>query len=128
MKRYHLLFSFFIFHFSFSICEAQTDFNFADEFALDTLATSKIVLHSGYFFSSNAATNRIATEYGRNGFITDEMKDEVSKKLENENRFGGGFDANLFFVFHPDTLRKNFGVFGGVRIRNHIDSRFPKDA
>jgi len=126
-SRHRLLFSFFIFHFSFFTCKAQTDFNFSDEFALDTLATSKIILHSGYFFSSNAATNRIATEYGRNGFITDEMKDGVSKNLKDKNRFGGGYDANLFFVFHPDTLKKNLGVYGGVRIRNHIDSRFSRD-
>src|SRR5205823_2745587 len=53
--------------------------------------------------------------------------DEASKNLKSKNRFGGGADANLFFVFHPDTTNQNFSVYTGVRIRNHIDARFPKD-
>jgi hypothetical protein len=118
-----------IFNFQLSIfnLKAQSDFNLADEFMLDTNASSKLILHSGYFFSSNAMTNEMAGKYAVNSFITDEVKDGVSKNLESKNRFGAGYDANLFFVFHPDSLKKNFSAFVGVRIRNHIDSRFPKD-
>src|SRR5438045_4106419 len=106
---------------------AQTDFNLADEFMLDTNATSKIILHSGYFFSSNVMTNEFAQKYAVNSFLTDEMKDGVTKNLESKNRLGAGYDANLFFVFHPDSVQRNFSAFMGLRIRNHIDSRFSKD-
>jgi hypothetical protein len=55
------------------------------------------------------------------------MKDKVSKDLDAMNRFGAGADANLFFVFHPDTMKQNLSVFTGIRTRNHTDSRFSKD-
>jgi hypothetical protein len=106
---------------------AQSEFDFADELALDTASTSKIILHSGYFFSSKAITNRIANEYANHGFITDEMKDEVSENLESKNKFGGEYDYNLMFVFHPDTIKRNFSAFAGIRVRNHVDSEFPGD-
>jgi hypothetical protein len=121
------LFSFSIFHLSSFLSYGQADFNFADALALDTNSYSKVILHSGYFFSSNAMTNEISSEYARNGFITDEMKDGVSENLEGKNRFGGSYDANLFFVFHPDSVKRHFHAFAGIRVRNHIDSRFPKD-
>src|SRR5580765_4103301 len=61
---------------------AQADFDLRDELSLDSNSFSKIILHSGYFFSSNAATNQIARTYALNGFITDKMKDDVSKNLD----------------------------------------------
>jgi hypothetical protein len=124
MKRHLSLFTFLVSSF---VASAQSDFDFVSALNIDTNISSKVILHSRYYYSSNAITNRFAQEYETKGFITDEMKDEVSKKLSDKNLLGAGFEQNLFFVFHPDSSKKNITAFAGISNKFHSDSKFPRD-
>ncbi len=86
-------------------------------------------LYSDFFFASNAITNELAKTYFLNRFITDAMKNDVSKNLKDNNRFGGEFTTEIYFRHKPDSL---FGMSGcswftGLKNVNHVSSAFTRD-
>ena len=95
----------------------------------DTKSINTLSLYSDFFFASNAITNELAKTYFLNGFITDEMKDAVSKNLKDKNRLGGEFTTEIYFRHKPDSL---FGIpelswFIGFKNINHVSSTFTRD-
>ena len=96
----------------------------------DSAKTKNTVLFtSDFIFASNAITNELVKEYFLNGFITDEMKDGVTKHLDSKNRFGGDFSTELYFRHKPDSMfcRRNWSWFIGLKNIDHINSTFPRD-
>ena len=86
-------------------------------------------IYADYYFASGSITNRLASEYYRAGYISNDMKDDVSKNLFHRNVFGAEFNSNITAAQRLDTL---FGSFSGVsfiRISNkaHIHTKFEND-
>ncbi len=86
-------------------------------------------IDANYFYGSDAITNQFAKEYFLGGFLTNEMKDEVSKNLFPGNKFGSDFNAGITVAQKLDTL---FGLRNGVsfiRLSNriHQDAQFEDD-
>jgi hypothetical protein len=96
----------------------------------DSAKTKNTILFtSDFLFASNAITNELAKEYFLNGFITDEMKDGVTKKLDDKNRLGGDFSFELYFRHKPDSMfgSRNWSWYIGIKNTDHINSTFPRD-
>ena len=89
-----------------------------------------IELSTDYFFASNVITNRFALSYFKGEFIDDAQKNIVSKNLSTLNRFGSGFNNELKFTRHNNTIFNLPHSFYSVAISNHyhINSTFKKDA
>lgn len=101
-----------------------------DPFHLDSLHTSRIRLNAGYLFASDAITNQIAQTYFLAGFISEGMKDEVSKQLFQNNRFGGdaGYSLNYKNKIKSFFGKTGFSWFADISDQNHLHSTFTKDA
>jgi len=86
-------------------------------------------IHADYNFASGAITNRFASEYFREGFITNEMKDDVSKNLFHRNSLGAEFNTNITVAQKLDTLFGSFSGISFIRISNkaHIHAKFEND-
>ncbi len=102
---------------------------FAGKYDGDSTTLNSISISSEYFFGSNSLTDDLVSTYFKRGFISNEMKDVVSKNLSNSNRFGVGFNYALSFRHKTDSL---FGLRHsyyqiGFRDVYHIDSKFSKD-
>ena len=86
-------------------------------------------IDADYSFSSDAITNRLAKEYFRNGFISNSMKDDVSKNLFSSNKFAGEFNSSITIGQNLDTI---FGLLKGssfIRLSNRsfVHSNFSED-
>ena len=86
-------------------------------------------IDADYSFASTAITNRLGLEYFKKGFISDEMKDDVSANLFRTNRFAAEFNSGITVAQSLDTI---FGLLKGssfIRLstRAHIDSKFEDD-
>ena len=94
-------------------------------------ATEKnnFLITSDFFIASNSMTYELAKTYFLNGFITDAMKDQVSKHLDDRNRLGGEFSTELYFRHSPDSLfgKKNWSWFTGIKNINHVNAAFSRD-
>ncbi|MCC6690691.1 MAG: hypothetical protein IT235_04090, partial [Bacteroidia bacterium] len=90
---------------------------------------STLSFNADYFANSNALTSEFINTFYLNGYISQEIKDRVSKNLLNENRIGAEFNYSVFYKYKPDTLSKNskIGFFASLKNRNHFDTRFSKD-
>lgn len=101
-----------------------------DPFLLDSLHTSRIRLNAGYSFASDAITNKIAQTYFLAGFISDEMKDDVSKQLFQTNRFGGNAGYSLDFRSKINSFfgKAGYSWFADISDQNHLHSSFTRDA
>jgi hypothetical protein len=98
---------------------------------------SRLQVEGLYQFNSNALTTSFADKYFRGGFIDGTLKNQVSRRLSEENRFGG--DANYgftLFMEKKDTLiekrdtvleRKAFQWYVGLHQREHINGAFSDD-
>lgn len=98
-------------------------------FSLGPGYTQVYALSSDYFFASDAITNRFAGEYFNKGFLSNDMKDAVSKNLFRRNYFGAEFNASITVGQKLDTM---FGLLKGnsfIRLSNcaHIDGQFEED-
>jgi hypothetical protein len=71
----------------------------------------------------------LITTYLENGFITDEMKNQVINKLKNTNRLGGDLTAVNGLKIHCNSLLgiKDVSYIIEERDVNHIDAAFSKD-
>ncbi len=100
------------------------------DFPLGSMQTRNVLfLTSDFHFGSNALTYELAKTYFVNGFITDKMKDQVSKHLDDLNRIGGEFSTEIYYRHTPDSMfkRKNWSWFTGVKNIDHVHSKFPRD-
>jgi len=86
-------------------------------------------LSSDFQFASNALTTGLAKTYYLKGFISDDMKDDVSKNLADKNRLGGEFSQAFYYRHKPDTLfgRTDLSWFIGIKNVNEINSTFSRD-
>ena len=90
---------------------------------------NSIVITSDFYYASNAVTNELLKTYYLNGFITDEMKDDVSKNLSDKNRLGGDFSTEFYYSYKPDSMFgcDNTGWFIGLKNINHLNAGFTRD-
>lgn len=104
--------------------------NVTAKFLNDSTAVNIFTFQGGYEFGSNSISNDLAKTYFVNGFISDPMKDVVSKKLCHTNRFGVDVTANFQFQHRTDSLfgLKNSYYKIGFSDIFHLDSKFSKDA
>jgi len=96
-------------------------------FMKDTSQDVLLKLQGNYFFASNVITNKFAGDYFQGKFLTEDLKDNVSKNLSAQNIFAGeaGWEASL--TFHPDTGNNKVEAFIAYRSRSHSDARFSAD-
>ncbi|MCX6291991.1 MAG: DUF5723 family protein [Bacteroidetes bacterium] len=118
--------------FLFFSCALTLTAQQADFFSLPSSYSKKInawSLSTEFYFASDAITNELAKTYYLDGFITDEMKNEVSKNLHDKNRMGGDFSNEFYFYHHPDSLLgcRNMNWFIGFKNINHQDASFTRD-
>ncbi len=91
---------------------------------------SSLLCASGsYALGSNAITNAFFGKFYNGGFIDQAMKDKVTDKLVNENRFGADINMGIDYLYLPDTFmgKPHLGFFAAVKNREHFDTRFSKD-
>ena len=95
----------------------------------DDFKRSILTFETEYFFGSNALTIDLASTYFRNEFINDGVKNVVSDKLETSNRFGAGFNYELNYRYHPDSIFGLTNSFYQIGFRDifHLDARFNND-
>jgi hypothetical protein len=118
-----LLYGFFSLH-------AQNDY-----FPLSPVQTkNSYAILSDFTMASNAITYELAKTYYLKGFITNEMKDAVSKNLDERNRLGGDFSTEIYYRHRPDSIFKkknwswnNLSWFAGLKNVDHINSTFTRD-
>ena len=87
------------------------------------------MIASEYNYASNSITYELARTYFLNGFITEAMKDQVTKHLDNKNRIGGDFSAEMYFRHTPDSMFGNdtWSWTIGMKNVNHFHSTFSRD-
>jgi len=110
-------------HFSSAQC---TDYLFRDQV---NLYNSTITVFGNYSIGSNAITNQFFGKFYKGGFIDADLKDKVSEKMINQNRFGADISAGVEYLYLPDTLfgKRRLGFFAAARDREHFDTQFSKD-
>lgn len=110
-----------------TISKAQIASVFADGF-LDS-AKTRIGITGDYDLNSNAFTNSFVTKFYTGGYIDDDLKNSVLKRVKNLNRMGANFNYGIYAAFKLDSLnhKKNMNVFFSVRDRFHFDTQFSKD-
>ncbi|MES1226331.1 MAG: DUF5723 family protein, partial [Bacteroidota bacterium] len=89
----------------------------------------ELKISSEFNFASNAFTYELAKEYYLKGFITNEMKDGVSKNLDLSNRAGGQFISEIRFSHQPQSMFGSTNWSWNITARNinHVNSNFSKD-
>ncbi|MFN8142995.1 MAG: DUF5723 family protein [Bacteroidia bacterium] len=119
-----LLFFFFLFS---SLLKADSP---TDPFDLWKENSSRVVINTGYSFASDAITNRIAKTYFLAGFISPEMKNDVSSQAYPVNRFGADAGYSLLYEKKCKTFFGKTGFSWNVSLadQNHLHSLFTKDA
>jgi hypothetical protein len=80
-------------------------------------------ISSGVELNSTAVTNSFVKALLFRGFLTDNVKDDVSAKLKSSNRIGLDFNAGLSGTYHTGALT----FIAGINDREHFDAGFSKD-
>lgn len=95
----------------------------------DSVYEESAFLKIDYSFGSNALTNEVFKGYLFNRFITEEMKNTVSKNLTDNNRMGGEYNIVLGCSVHRDTLFGMSNVFYHIGLADiyHVDAGFSED-
>ncbi len=113
------------------LCNANTSQS-QNSFFNDSLASKKhfsIELLGNFTAKSNAFPNSFYTDFYRGGYLTDEVKQNASKKLKNINRFGVDADFGVMFRHSLDTVFKQTGWSYTARIaeRRHVNLEMTRD-
>jgi hypothetical protein len=89
---------------------------------------SSVGLEAGFGFRSACITHELASDYFRHAFITDDVKDRVSKKLDARNAFAVDFGASLdyYHKLRSDSSRVHAWSLR-VEDRHWIHSDFTRD-
>jgi len=94
--------------------------------------TARIIvsLNGGVAQNSNTIKAQMFNHFYQGKFITNEVKENSSKKLKNKNRFGGDAFYGLSVQFKTDTLfnKTGYKLHFALNNRYHINSRFSNDA
>ena len=127
MKHFTLFLSLFLLH---ALNGMSAIFPDKDILSWPDSTQNKIELSGNFYFGSNAITTRFAKAYYTGEFIHDQLKDKVSKKLINLNRFGGELKASIELSYKPDTFFNHTNCWWtlGISDVNSISGRFRKDA
>jgi len=90
---------------------------------------NSIYVNSDFYYASNSITNKFLKTYYLNGFISNELKDDVSENLRDRNRLGADFTTEIYFSHKPDSMfgLTNIGWFVGVKNINHLNAGFTRD-
>ena len=122
MKRIFLLVPFFFFVLTL---HAQQS-NFLPEQGPEK---NSFLITSDFFVASNSITYELAKTYFLKGFITNVMKDRVSKHLEDRNRLGGEFTTEMYFRHKSDSMfgSKNWSWFTGIKNIDHVNAVYSRD-
>lgn len=104
-----------------SIVNAQNNI-----FAPDTNAT-QIFINSNGGVGSTGIPQNFMNKFIFPGFIDNDLKDEASEKLKDENKFGGEFNVDAHVYMKPGSLGENgFWGFGfGTNVEGNLN--FTKD-
>ena len=84
-----------------------------------------IGFYGNYNYNSNAITNRFFTTFLTSGYLDNSIKDAVSKRLANTNRFGGDVNYGSYFTLYSKKKEQKF--FIGIKNCLHFDMRFSSD-
>jgi hypothetical protein len=87
-------------------------------------ASSFLNFDLGFHLNSNAVTNDFVKGLLYSGFIDNDRKDLVSKKLKDKNR--GGYDFKTGFTFQH-SLKKDLALIVGLHERQQFNSKFSRD-
>lgn len=74
--------------------------------------------------NSNSLNNNFFHRFNKNGFISDDIKDEISQKLTARNRIGADLNYGIFF---SQRINPTWNFLVHISDRAHLDARFPKD-
>jgi len=83
-----------------------------------------IQLQGDVSLNSTAITNTFFRSFITNKYITNALKDEVSARLKNKNRYGYMLNASLLVNFHKDSLTS---YMVGSAEKQHNAAVFSKD-
>jgi len=88
-----------------------------------------ISLNSEYYFGSNAITNKFFNYNYLNRFIDNELKTDVSERLNaTGNRLGAGFNTSLLFTYKTKEVAGTKTLFfAGISNRNFSEWIFNRD-
>lgn len=88
-----------------------------------------IFLFADYYSGSTAITNKFFNYYYLGKFIDTELKNDVSKRLDdNDNLIGAGFNASLTYIYSiKDTNDSKSIYFAGISSRHFAESNFSRD-
>ena len=73
-------------------------------------------------YRSNALNNLFLDRMYLGGFIDDNLKNQVSEELVNQNRFGGTVNGNLSYWSFSDSLLKNQDIGMMLQIEQRVDA------
>ncbi len=127
MKKYSsfiILLSSFCFH-SYS----QTEYGITK---YHTDSSSVLVGAIGeYSINSTVLNNEFYNFFIRGGYIDQEAKDRISKKLRPSNQLGGDMNFGIYYAHSIDSLfdkaRPDLNYFLNISNRWHFDVRFSDD-
>ncbi|GIV44299.1 MAG: hypothetical protein KatS3mg035_1422 [Bacteroidia bacterium] len=81
-----------------------------------------------YNINSTTFTNEFYRYFINGGYINNEVKERVEKKLSGKNYLGGDINAGIYFSLkQQDTLKSGLVFFGAVRDVEHLDFTFNDD-
>jgi hypothetical protein len=86
--------------------------------------------YGGYEANSSALDRDFMSTLYKGGFIDNEMKDRVSKRLMNNNRLGIDLNYALYYAWKPDTFfhnKSDVSLFVQLKNNEHFDTQFTKD-
>lgn len=84
---------------------------------------------SGFYnINSTAFTNEFYSYFINGGYLGNEVKERVEKKLSGKNYLGGDINTGIYFsVKQQDTLKPGLVFFGAIRDVEHLDFTFNDD-
>ena len=111
-------------------CTIHAQYDRHPFFGIPDSATSSYGISGDYYFGSNCITSKFASDFYTGEFLSETLKDKVSSKLKQQNRFGADANAGIYYMFRPDSLfgRKSPGFLFALRDSNHTDAGFSEDA
>ena len=94
----------------------------------DTLKTS-VGFDGNYLHNSTAFTNEFIKTFYLGKFISQDIKDNVKRRLNGMNLFGQEFNASLYGIIHFDSVlhSANHNLYIGISSKSLFKIYFPKD-
>lgn len=88
----------------------------------------KVGMNGFYNINSTTFTNEFYRYFINGGYLGNDVKERVEKKLSGKNYLGGDINTGIFFsVKQQDTLKPGLVFFGGIRDVEHLDFTFNDD-